>query len=151
MKTAVMDAFFQNLQVGGSSGDRKPRCNCGLVAMELKSPKNNNRMFWRCSKQVPCDFFKWDDELDPNHQTGIWSSSRPQQSGNSSFQSEMTCFKCHKKGHFANACTSSGSATNGAVRGTSSRSKAKTPSKRGASSKSGITAVRVSKKSRPIQ
>lgn len=82
-----MDAFLQNLQAGNGQ-ETKPRCHCGLVAMELKSSKNNGRVFWRCSKQKRCDFFKWDDELNMN--------GGQVQQNNASFPADVVCYKCNQ-------------------------------------------------------
>ncbi|KAG0022004.1 DNA topoisomerase [Entomortierella chlamydospora] len=157
---AIMEAFLQNLQ-NGNMVDSKPRCLCGLVAMELKSSNQNGRVFWRCSKQnkqIACKFFKWDDELDPNQPSTPWSGGQQLQQG-SSYQADLECYRCHEKGHFANACTngtnskygdgSSGFHSSESTRTTSTKSKSKVTTKR-SSSKSGIMAVRVSKKARPI-
>ncbi|KAF9173010.1 DNA topoisomerase [Mortierella sp. AD010] len=156
----IMEAFLQNLQ-GGNMVDSKPRCLCGLVAMELKSSNQNGRVFWRCSKQnkqIACKFFKWDDELDPNQPSTPWSGGQQLQQS-SSYQADLECYRCHEKGHFANACTNgtnskygdgnNGFHSNESTRTTSTKSKSKITTKR-SSSKSGIMAVRVSKKARPI-
>ncbi|KAF8983156.1 DNA topoisomerase [Entomortierella lignicola] len=155
----IMEVYLQNLQ-GGNLGDSKPRCGCQLVAMELKSVKNNGKIFWRCSKQSGgCGYFQWDDELDRNERSAAWGGSAQEiQRGSSSNQADMECYKCHERGHFANACTngsrtkyggvggSSGNRLNEAKRSVSMKSKSKPITKR----KSGITAVRISKKARPI-
>ncbi|KAF9207227.1 DNA topoisomerase [Haplosporangium sp. Z 27] len=155
----IMEVYLQNLQ-GGNLGDSKPRCGCQLVAMELKSVKNNGKIFWRCSKQSGgCGYFQWDDELDRNERSAAWGGSAQEiQRGSPSNQADMECYKCHEKGHFANACTngsrtkyggvggSSGNRLNEAKRSVSMKSKSKPITKR----KSGITAVRISKKARPI-
>ncbi|KAF9365115.1 DNA topoisomerase [Mortierella sp. NVP85] len=149
---AIMEAFLQNLQAGGGQ-ENKPRCRCGLVAVEAKSIKNNGRAYWRCGKQKGCDYFKWDDELNTNHPTGSWSGGQLAQQGSTSFQTGQVCYKCHQPGHFANACTSSNSNTYTSTRqsGTqSSKTKSKSTAKRASSTRSGIAAVRVSKKARPI-
>jgi hypothetical protein len=90
-----MEAFLQNLQAGGGQ-ENKPRCRCGLVAVEAKSIKHNGRAYWRCGKQKGCDYFKWDDELNTNHPAGSWSGGQPAQQGSTSFQAGQVCYKCHQ-------------------------------------------------------
>lgn len=144
----TMDIFLQNLQAG-SEQETKPRCRCGLVAMELKSTKNNGRVFWKCSKQKGCDFFKWNDELDMNQPTGTWNGGQAQQN-NTSFQ-DRRCYKCQQPGHFANACTSSSNSNHTNTTSTRGKTRSKSTTKRESSTRSsGIGPVRVSKRARPI-
>ncbi|KAG0313479.1 DNA topoisomerase [Dissophora globulifera] len=83
-----MDDFLQNLNAAGAA-DTKPRCQCGLIAQQLNSPKNNNRAFWICSKRSGCKFFKWDDELDANQLAGPWSGGQAAQPGEGTFRERM--------------------------------------------------------------
>ncbi|ORZ08578.1 hypothetical protein BCR41DRAFT_359445 [Lobosporangium transversale] len=110
-------------------------------------------MFWRCSKQVGCGFFKWDDELDVNQVSEPWNGSgsgsgnRPLQSKTSSSRSDSVCYKCNQKGHFANACTSGRQEGTRQVKG--SKQTSRVTSKRTTTSKV-ITAAKLSKKKRPL-
>ncbi|KAG9072250.1 DNA topoisomerase [Linnemannia hyalina] len=129
---AVMNAFRENLGSGNST-DSKPRCACGLVAKEVASSKNNGRLFFACSKHqsIACKFFAWADEVNPAANSGPWTAGggqpqAPQHYGNNSYSKSST--------------SRSGSSSKG--------SSSKSTTKR--ASKSGITAVRIGKKSRPI-
>lgn len=159
---AVMSAFRENLGSGNST-DSKPRCACGLVAKEVASSKNNGRLFFACSKHqsIACKFFAWADEVNPAANTGPWTAGggQPQapQQYSAAFMSDKQCFKCQQMGHFSNTCTSTGTSYGNNSYSKSSTSRNRSSSKGSSSksttkrtSKSGITAVRVSKKSRPI-
>ncbi|KAK3810666.1 MAG: hypothetical protein JOS17DRAFT_763559 [Linnemannia elongata] len=157
-----MSAFRENLGSGNST-DSKPRCACGLVAKEVASSKNNGRLFFACSKHqsIACKFFAWADEVNPAANTGPWTAGggQPQapQQYSAAFMSDKQCFKCQQMGHFSNTCTSTGTSYGNNSYSKSSTSRNRSSSKGSSSksttkrtSKSGITAVRVSKKSRPI-
>ncbi|GJJ71382.1 DNA topoisomerase III [Entomortierella parvispora] len=146
---------FRDSLNAGSNLDGKPRCSCGLIAIESTSAKNNGRVYWKCSKVKTCQFFKWDDELEQSaRSTTTWSASGASRSGNGSGSSsaagDRSCYKCHQVGHFANACpngASEGSSSFQPNNGSSTRGKGR--GKKVTTSGSNIKAARVSKKSRP--
>ncbi|KAF9094132.1 DNA topoisomerase [Mortierella sp. GBA35] len=168
---SVMDVFRENLG-SGNAADSKPRCACGLVAKEVSSTKNNGRMFLACSKHQTsaCKFFAWVDEINPAVKSGPWTAGtagQPQapQQYSAAFMSDKQCFKCHQVGHFSSSCTSTATnygnnntgqgsrsynstSTTNQRSGSSSKGTSKSTSKR--TTKSGIPAARVSKKTRPI-
>ncbi|KAF9122423.1 DNA topoisomerase [Mortierella sp. 14UC] len=163
---SVMDVFRENLG-SGNSVDTKPRCACGLVAKELSSSKNNGRIFFTCSKHQSsaCKFFAWADEVNPATKSGPWTAGsggqpQPPQQYSAAFMSDKQCFKCQQMGHFSSNCTSTatnygnnsynknGSSSNQRNGASSSKGSSKSTTKR--ASKSGITTVRISKKTRPI-
>ncbi|KAG0196535.1 DNA topoisomerase [Mortierella sp. GBA30] len=156
---SAMEAFRLNISVGHAA-DSKPRCRCELVAIDKKSAKNNGRVYWTCSRAVSCGFFAWDDELDKTLQTGPWKGSRQVQQNNAAFMADKQCYNCNQLGHFAGTCTAPSGASNnryqesngssGVQRNTSIKGKTKSTTKRTAAAKSGITAVRITKKARPI-
>src|SRR5690554_7406 len=90
-----MDAFRQNLG-SNSSTETKPRCRCGLVAVEHVSSKNNGRVYWKCGKNTSCHYFAWDDELDRSLPTGSWNADHQMQQGNAAYMADKTCFKCQQ-------------------------------------------------------
>ncbi|KAF9412994.1 DNA topoisomerase [Podila epigama] len=158
---SIMEAFHDNLRLQQQSDEVQPRCHCGYVAKKLESKKSGtNREYWKCSKtSAPCKYFKWDDEWDHNETpTTGWSANantgrNGTNSGNSSiYKAESTCYKCNKKGHFANECKDQGASTSQRGFGIKTRGKS-TAAKRtagGSSSRSNVVAVKVSRKPKPI-
>ncbi|KAF9963982.1 DNA topoisomerase [Mortierella alpina] len=149
--------MFRLQFIATDGADAKPRCNCQLIAIEKKSHKNNGRLYWACSSARGCGYFAWSDELGRTDQNGSTGRGQAQQAGSSGTSGK--CFNCNQSGHYASACTaprssgnnySGGSGSSGAQRNGSTKGKTKAGTSRAASSKSGIAAVRLSKKSRPI-
>ncbi|KAG0253466.1 DNA topoisomerase [Mortierella polycephala] len=95
VKGTAMDAFRQNLG-SNSSAETKPRCRCGLVAVEHASSKNNGRVYWKCGKNTSCHYFAWDDELDRSLPTGSWNADHQMQQSNTAYMADKTCFKCQQ-------------------------------------------------------
>ena len=92
---------FRESLNAGSNVEGKPRCSCGLIAIENASAKHNGRIYWKCSKVKSCQFFKWDDELEQSaRSTMTWNASGASRSGagggSSSAAGDRSCFKCHQ-------------------------------------------------------
>ncbi|KAF9376415.1 DNA topoisomerase [Podila verticillata] len=156
MTESFQENFRLQQQQNSSISNRQPRCKCGLVAKDYESPKNNMRRFWKCSKiSKPCDYFQWEDMLDMAALPATaWSSDNNNNArrggGGGASKADATCFKCEQKGHYASECSNSASSAP-AQRGLSTKSRGKTPAKRGGSgAKSAIQAVKISKKAKPV-
>lgn len=94
--------FFQWADAPESS--EPPRtdimCNCGQPAAQRqvnKAGPNQGRSFYCCAKpkEQQCNFFQWADDA---QNTGGSTLFRPPTEIN------VSCYKCGKRGHFANNC-----------------------------------------------
>ncbi|KAF9105858.1 DNA topoisomerase [Mortierella sp. AM989] len=81
--------FFEFSEVSGASIAR---------SSDSQQPKVGGSHPQRAHGNAACEFFKWDDELDPNQATGPWKGGQQivQGGSSSSYQADLECYKCHE-------------------------------------------------------